>query len=46
MYKKTKIHRGKMAKCAQCMTKVAAQDATFAAAFAKAAASAEKPRRS
>ena len=45
MYKKTKVHRGKLAKCVQCMAKVAAQDPAFAAAFTKTALAAEKTRR-
>jgi hypothetical protein len=45
MYKKTKVHRGSMAKCKQCMAKVASQDPVFAAAFTKQAQSAEKLRR-
>jgi hypothetical protein len=45
MYKKTKTHRGKLAKCKQCLAKIAAQDPVFAAAFAKSAQAAEKLRR-
>ena len=43
--KKTKIHRGKLAKCAQCMAKMAEQDPVFAAAFAKASQLADRPKR-
>ena len=43
--KKTKIHRGKLAKCEQCMAKMAEQDPVFAAAFAKAAQAEDRPRR-
>lgn len=45
IYQKVKIHRGPLAKCTQCLTKMAAQDPQFAQAFAKAAQSAEKLRR-
>ena len=43
--KKTKVHRGPMAKCKQCMAKVAAQDPVYAAAFTKSAQVAEKLKR-
>jgi hypothetical protein len=44
MYRKQKLHRGKLVECKQCLAKMAAQDPAFAQAFAKAAA-AEKPKR-
>jgi hypothetical protein len=36
-YQKSKIHRGKMAKCKLCMDKIAAQDPIYAAQLIKSA---------
>ena len=44
-YQKTKVHRGPMSKCTQCMKAVAAQDPTYAALVTKTAQAAEKMRR-
>jgi hypothetical protein len=43
MYKKTKIHRGPMAKCKQCMAKIAEQDPGYAALLSRSVV--EKPKR-
>ena len=45
MYKKAKVHKGKMSKCKVCMARIAKMDPEFAARVMKTSAAEDKMRK-